>query len=77
MLLYLWLHTQNQPNIFDNFVFFCSPPHSLLGDFTVSEGHGYPLVYHNKSKMQFVNNGFNILKVNYSTLIIERRENNH
>ncbi len=49
MLLYLWLHTQNKPNIFDNFVFFCPtppspPPHSLLGDFTVSEGNGYPLV---------------------------------
>ncbi len=35
------------------------------------------LVYHNKSKMQFVKNGFNILKVNGSTLIIERCENNH
>jgi hypothetical protein len=33
-------------NIFDNFVFFACPPfpHSLLGDFTVSEGRGYPLV---------------------------------
>jgi hypothetical protein len=29
------------------------------------------LVYYNKCKMQFVNNGFNILKVNGSTLIIE------
>jgi hypothetical protein len=43
-LLYLWLHIQNQPNIFDNFVFFFSPPPpSLLGDFIVSEGHRYPL----------------------------------
>jgi hypothetical protein len=40
-------------------------------DFTVSEGHGYPLVYYNKCKMQFVNNGFNTLKLNGSTLIIE------
>jgi hypothetical protein len=45
MLLYIWLHTQNQPNIFDNFVFFCPPPDSLMGDFIVSEGHGYPLVF--------------------------------
>jgi hypothetical protein len=29
------------------------------------------LVYYNKCKIQFVNNGFNILKVNGSTLIIE------
>ncbi len=34
----------NSKLLFDNFVFFCSPPHSLLEDFTVSEGHGYPLV---------------------------------
>jgi hypothetical protein len=30
------------------------------------------LVYYNKCKMQFVNNGFNILTVNSSTLIIEK-----
>jgi hypothetical protein len=30
------------------------------------------LVYYNKCKMQFVNNGFNILKMNGSTLIIEK-----
>jgi hypothetical protein len=30
------------------------------------------LVYYNKCKMQFMNNGFNILKVNGSTLIIEK-----
>ncbi len=30
------------------------------------------LIYYNKCKMQFVNNGFNILKVNGSTLIIEK-----
>jgi hypothetical protein len=30
------------------------------------------LVYYNKCKMQFVNNGFNILKVNGSILIIEK-----
>ncbi len=29
------------------------------------------LVYYNKCKMQFVSNGFNILKVNGSTLVIE------
>jgi hypothetical protein len=29
------------------------------------------LIYYNKWKMQFVNDGFNILKVNGSTLIIE------
>ncbi len=30
------------------------------------------LIYYNKCKMQFMNNGFNILKVNGSTLIIEQ-----
>jgi hypothetical protein len=35
----------NSKLLFDNFVFFCSPPHSLLEDFTVSKGHRYPLVY--------------------------------
>jgi hypothetical protein len=30
------------------------------------------LLYYNKCKMQFVNNGFNILKVNGSTFIIEK-----
>jgi len=30
------------------------------------------LIYYNKCKVQFVNNGFNILKVNGSTLIIEK-----
>jgi len=34
----------NSKLLFDNFVFFCSPRHSLLGDFIVSEGHEYPLV---------------------------------
>jgi hypothetical protein len=29
------------------------------------------LIYYNKCKMQFVNNGFNILKVNGSIMIIE------
>jgi hypothetical protein len=29
------------------------------------------LVYYNKHKMHFVNNSFNILKVNGSTLVIE------
>jgi len=29
------------------------------------------LIYYNKCKMEFVNNGFNMLKVNGSTLIIE------
>jgi hypothetical protein len=31
----------------------------------------FVLVYYNKCKMQFVNNGFNTLKLNGSTLIIE------
>ncbi len=31
----------------------------------------YVLVYYNKCKMQFVNNGFNVLKMNGSTLVIE------
>jgi hypothetical protein len=31
----------------------------------------YVLIYHNECKMQFVNNDFNILKVNGSILIIE------
>jgi hypothetical protein len=30
------------------------------------------LINHNKSKIQFVNNGFSILEVNGSTLIIEK-----
>jgi hypothetical protein len=30
------------------------------------------LVYYNKCKMQFVSNGFNILRVNGSTLIIDK-----
>ncbi len=30
------------------------------------------LIYYNKCKMQFVSNGFNILKVNGLTLIIEK-----
>jgi hypothetical protein len=30
------------------------------------------LVYYDKCKMQFVSNGFNILKVNGSTMIIEK-----
>jgi hypothetical protein len=40
---------------------------SIIAKYWVS----YVLIYYNKCKMQFTNNGFNIWKMNGSTLIIE------
>jgi hypothetical protein len=45
--------------------------------FTNPFKYAYVLVYYNKCKMQFVINDFNILKVNGSTLIIEKMWKKH